>query len=37
MKSFYNWCVENDRMDLIDLWSKYKWQNTSQFVYFKNN
>ena len=20
-----------------DLWSKYKWQNTSQFVYFKNN
>ena len=23
MKSFYNWCVENDRMDLIDLWSKY--------------
>lgn len=20
-----------------DLWSKYEWQNTSQFVYFKNN
>ena len=20
-----------------DLWSKYNWKNTSQFVYFKNN
>ena len=22
MKSFYDWCVENDRMDLINLWSE---------------
>ena len=23
MKSFYDWCVENDRMDLVNLWSEY--------------
>lgn len=23
--------------DAIDLWTKYNWKNTSQFVYFKNN
>lgn len=23
MKSFYSWCIENNRMDFIDLWSEY--------------